>query len=322
MDEEQSKVIDGTARARQWRGSRKKPRADGEATESRSDAPRTIASSLLVPAEMLPGGAPPLDADTSRVDATQPRGEVTEPAAGVSDDTESGNEKHPNPFLAAEAAVDGRGGHRSRRSPVRGIAAVSAMLVGYRDGRRVHHRQQRHRLTSRSRVRLRVSPARAAVPLAVCISAGVVIGLVILSKPKTTSVGHSAGSASRASSSLALLRPGLPESAGTAVARLRLTGHSPTRHPTRARHHRAVVSRPAHRAATPRPSPVQYAPHHSAPASTAAASSGYCELRLVCGATSPAGRPTRGANLKRQRSAPSQAFGASGALGPGSSPSG
>src|SRR5260370_41714785 len=64
MDEEQGKVIDGTARARQWRGSRPKSSADTDGTEAHSDAPKGIAASLLVPAEMLAGPpTPPASGD-------------------------------------------------------------------------------------------------------------------------------------------------------------------------------------------------------------------------------------------------------------------
>jgi hypothetical protein len=57
MDEEQGNVIDGTARARQWRGSRRQSRASSGRDELRSDAPKSIAASLLVPADLVAPGA-------------------------------------------------------------------------------------------------------------------------------------------------------------------------------------------------------------------------------------------------------------------------
>jgi hypothetical protein len=54
MDDQQENVIDELARARQWRRSRSKPaHPTSEAAEARSDAPKSIADSLLVPAKML-----------------------------------------------------------------------------------------------------------------------------------------------------------------------------------------------------------------------------------------------------------------------------
>ena len=54
MDDQNGHVIDGTARARQWRRSRSEAPAGDEADgRPRSDAPKNIAGSLLVPAEML-----------------------------------------------------------------------------------------------------------------------------------------------------------------------------------------------------------------------------------------------------------------------------
>src|SRR5689334_1002256 len=54
MDDQNGHVIDGTARARQWRRSRSEAHAGDEAEGGpRSDAPKSIAGSLLVPAGML-----------------------------------------------------------------------------------------------------------------------------------------------------------------------------------------------------------------------------------------------------------------------------
>jgi hypothetical protein len=56
MDDKPGNVIDGTARARQWRRSRSKARADENGSaDIRSDAPKSFASSLLVPADMVHG---------------------------------------------------------------------------------------------------------------------------------------------------------------------------------------------------------------------------------------------------------------------------
>lgn len=83
MDDESGKLIDGTARARQWRRSRSgSARADGP--ETRSAAPKSIAASLLVPAEML--------------------GPATSPGTEAHHLATATNEvSHINPFLVPEA---------------------------------------------------------------------------------------------------------------------------------------------------------------------------------------------------------------------------
>ena len=58
MEDQSGKLIDGTARARHWRGARPRS-ADEDGVETRSEAPKSIASSLLVPAEMLDPVVPP-----------------------------------------------------------------------------------------------------------------------------------------------------------------------------------------------------------------------------------------------------------------------
>lgn len=99
MDEEQGNVIDGTTRARQWRSSARKPAED--ASELRADAPKSIASSLLVPAGMLDAtAAPPAQDGASRPDETSPRS-----VAAGSGNGAAGGANH-NLFLAADAAVE------------------------------------------------------------------------------------------------------------------------------------------------------------------------------------------------------------------------
>ena len=59
MEREPENVIDGTARAHQWRRSPSTTVDDGpDGAEARSDAPKSIAGSLLVPVELLTEAAP------------------------------------------------------------------------------------------------------------------------------------------------------------------------------------------------------------------------------------------------------------------------
>src|SRR5947209_6317637 len=106
MDDQNGNVIDGTERARQWRRSRSKAdRAGDPASEARSAAPKSIASSLLVPAEMLEGAlaAPPAGvkspSDKRSAEPPVAEGEALA-AAGVA---VGGDDR--NLFLSPDAAV-------------------------------------------------------------------------------------------------------------------------------------------------------------------------------------------------------------------------
>jgi hypothetical protein len=75
MDEEQRKVIDGTARARQWRRSRQQPSApDGD--RPHSEAPKRIAASLLVPSNILDGATPARGVTASHGKQKRPGGDL------------------------------------------------------------------------------------------------------------------------------------------------------------------------------------------------------------------------------------------------------
>jgi hypothetical protein len=122
MDDQHGNVIDGTERARQWRRSRPKPGTAAKSTEARADAPKSIAGSLLVPAEMLSSAIPPDEdlkgREQGRAAAPLPRANA---GAGERESPETG--VHQNPFLVPEAA---RVEHRSRSARRRMIAALLA----------------------------------------------------------------------------------------------------------------------------------------------------------------------------------------------------
>ena len=142
MDDQHGNVIDGTERARQWRRSRTKSGTAAESTETRADAPKSIAGSLLVPAEMLSSAIPPdqhLNGnEQDRAAAPLPRanagaGEPASPEPGV----------HQNPFLVPEAA---RVEHRSRSTRRRMIAALLASARGLISAHRRSSRPLRRRV--------------------------------------------------------------------------------------------------------------------------------------------------------------------------------
>ena len=101
MDDQRGNVIDGTERARQWRRSRVKTGSPPESSEARSDAPKSLAGSLLVPAEMLP---PPVPREAAGGNG---RGSATPPPRadqGANGRPPARDDVHQNPFLVPEAA--------------------------------------------------------------------------------------------------------------------------------------------------------------------------------------------------------------------------
>ena len=102
MDDQQENVFDVTARARQWRRSRPPAPSGKDAEGPRSDAPKSIAGSLLVPAEMLAGSLPADQPAAENEQAALPRGTAT-----AVDGTSAAERSRQNPFLVppAESAV-------------------------------------------------------------------------------------------------------------------------------------------------------------------------------------------------------------------------
>ncbi len=133
MDDEQGNVIDGRARARHWRGSPAKTAPQGaDDTVARSEAPKSIAGSLLVPAEMLPVSEPAAPAP-----AAEPE-RAGEDAASALRERPGAQDIDQNPFLLAGACAEtGRRRHRrlgAWERPRPGgrvlLACLAALLVG------------------------------------------------------------------------------------------------------------------------------------------------------------------------------------------------
>ncbi len=139
MDEESGKVIDGTARAREWRRPRPKSTPDADGVQPHSEAPKSIAASLLVPDEM-PGmdipSAASADLDDRPADGANTLSRnITRPSAPAAED-----EDHVNLFLthgAVEADPrEPRGAYRQLlRAPISRCAEhlVAALRIADRD---------------------------------------------------------------------------------------------------------------------------------------------------------------------------------------------
>ena len=114
MDEESGKVIDGTARARHWRGSQPRSITEADGPVVHSEAPKSIASSLLVPSAMLEDELRP----PRRDEYADGDGRAGWPSAKRTD----GDPTDRNIFKSREAAV--------AASPRRPSAETSTLAVG------------------------------------------------------------------------------------------------------------------------------------------------------------------------------------------------
>ena len=103
MDDQRKNVIDGTARAQQWRRARPKTAHD----EARSNAPTSIASSLLVPGE---ADLEPAIADHSLAASVDPSTAQPTNDASSTDGART-SARHENPFLSSEPAPAARQPH-------------------------------------------------------------------------------------------------------------------------------------------------------------------------------------------------------------------
>jgi hypothetical protein len=104
MSEQQGKVIDGTARASHWRRSSPSSTPDADASPGHSEAPKNIASSLLVPAHMLLDGTA-ATASIGTEDGAPGEGSGEHPAGLVAGTPGTAEGLHVNLFLAAERAA-------------------------------------------------------------------------------------------------------------------------------------------------------------------------------------------------------------------------
>jgi hypothetical protein len=137
MDDQQGNVFDfdGTAPPRQRRRRPSRPRSEPDAAESRSEAPKSIASSIFVPGQ--------------RLDPTCKR------AAETSNGASGEGPRRRNPFVtvAADSAVT----PRDRRARARAITALIARPVHAFNPRPLAIRLQQRRFGSSHSRRLRVA---------------------------------------------------------------------------------------------------------------------------------------------------------------------
>jgi hypothetical protein len=329
MDDQQGQFIDGTARAQQWRRSRSQAaRTDEDAPAARSDAPKSFAGSLLVPADMLGETGPPEHPDDggahhedTEPSTSAPTGEPQ--TAGAS----AGPVVQPNPFLVAGAAAARAARHRSRPGHTRAIIGWANTFRARQAWSRAGRPPAGRRAVWRA--------VRFAGVVSVVLASGAVALTVLMrrSSPTNTPPAHIEALGASVTSSNPLETRPLPAAETTHVARQRPADaqRSHRVRSVRARHSSHTHRRSRSSARKPTPARVHYQPPASsapdvpasAPQTTGATNSVSSQPSApTTNNVAPSSPP---ASTDRSTSSSSQhqpVFGANGSLGPGSSPDG
>ncbi len=304
MDDQQGNVFDGTARSREWRRRRLNARSQADAAEPRSEAPKSIAGSLLVPAEMLSGRLPTDQPATNGTEqAALPRGR------SIAVDGAPGAERaRQNPFLVppAENAVPPSRLDLWRESTARLVGSVAWMRLHLSSAALWGPRAiARHLSGAPHLVRGLALAAFAAIPIAV----------VIASQAGTR---HSPSEHNVRAAGL-LGAPGTDAlSASSNPLVQRAAQHERARHHVRRIHPRgtARVHRRSHPASKPA---VVVARYTQSPSSTASYTpSSTSSSYAGSGSTPVSSQSTGGGTTSSSSSGSSRpAFGENGILGPG-----
>ena len=317
MDDKSGNVIDGTARARQWRRSRSKARSEENGgTDIRSDAPKSFASSLLVPADMVHGVLGPAAEQQSALgDGLD--GEHDETDAGAPNPTVGPPERR-NPFLAPEAAVVGATDPEKRRSWWRQITALIARLASRA------FTSRRHR---RARPVASANPSARPAERGPRIAGALALGAVIAAAAVLVTQNHDGPVTARSSRSAQTL---------ASLDRLRGIVLSVARPPVEPRQRLPSHPAPRRRAARHRPSHAHR--HTTTPVSTTAvvasdapspttatSSAGTPNAPVQAGSSSsaasaPPSASARSSTPTTTKHTPARAFGVGGVLGPGLPP--
>jgi hypothetical protein len=323
MDDQQGELIDGTARASQWRRSRSKAaRPSDESAQARSDAPKSIAASLLVPADMLPAAFPydgPVDGDQqSGASERAPDPEPANPERASSEDT-----RHQNPFLVAEAAAGATAGQGARPAHRRLTAALLTRAAGVMKARRASDRAPRGLVAKHRR---RLGAVRLTGPgLLVLAVAAIAVTAVMLTQSEPTHPSFAAVRGDRSATVRNPLESGPFAAKANPAGQPRPTREQVSRRARRVRAHRVSVrhtrARPASKAASV---PARYTPRASSGGTPApaAATPSYASSSSTAAPAQPAApagtSAATSASSNATRSRP--AFGQDGILGPGHSP--
>lgn len=318
MDDQNGNVIDGTERARQWRRSRSNAdRACDPGGEARSEAPKSIASSLLVPADMVDGALEQSGRQTTEVRQPGPNGNGAENGGLLLTDPPADSTGHHNLFLSPDAAVIDQG---RRRSGGRSRATLLAELVVGVPGR--VGRLWVALLARAPRPRTPVTGRGRTAALALClVTVTAAVGAVIAAEP--THTARRSGLSAANAAPFDRIKSVLLSSVANALAADQATHSARAAHPV-GRHpatHRESRSRTP--SSTTKPSPSTTTNYTAASSGRNTASTSGSSAESGSASTAPSGATSSpAAQSARTGSAPTTAFGTSGALGPGSSPNG
>lgn len=321
MDDQQGNLIDGTARARQWRRSRSKAGGAGDpGGEARSEAPKRIASSLLVPADMVDGTLEPASGGlASGLGEPGLNGEVAD-GGGLSLTDPSANSASSNVFLSPDAAVIDQARQRSYGWSK---AARLAELVASAPGR-VMRLWVTPLAKAPRRTTLVTGRGRTAAVALCLVSVTVVVAAVIAAQPTHTRGRSRLDQSATSAAPFDRIKSVLLSSVASAMAADHAippahSSHPVRRHPAIRRESRSRTPSSTTKLSPP-PTTTSYAASSSggSTASTSAGSgdSGATSTTPSGATSSPVAQPATAGN------GPTTAFGASGALGPGSSPNG
>jgi hypothetical protein len=291
-----------------------------EGAEPRSDAPKSIAASLMVPADML-AAALPSDGHHNRHDERRGTERSPHPGSDAPDEASFDDALHQNPFLIPEAVHAARGSDGARPARRRvtpallmlWVGAIDALRSGARQGLVGVHRQRRRGVR------------RTAVMLAFAAAA---IALTAAIRTQSDPMHSSAAQAGRTGGSASTANPleSGPFAAQVNPSRHRLsTRKHAVNRPRRTRAHRLsdrhTKARPASRTPTV---PARYTPRESTAGSPppASATRSYASSGSTSAPVQPAASaggsvtPSGGSGSTDNR----PAFGENGILGPGHSP--
>jgi hypothetical protein len=213
VQDDRGNLIDGTSRARErarpWLGARPKPQSEEETAGSRSEAPKNLAASLLVPADMV---------DTTAAPAT-PENLIGDPGGlgrGVPpqrtlDEDANGRGTAENLFLAPDAAVATDAdwtrspGHRRIAGLLGRMTAAAADAI-----RRMRPRREARTGGARrwpQAVRVRRAPAAALGAIVAIAAAAAVVALTEAgsSAPSRSAAAHTGSGSLERLGSAALL---------------------------------------------------------------------------------------------------------------------
>jgi len=312
MDDQHGHVIDGTARARQWRRSKPKAGSGPDALEVRSDAPKSIAGSLLVPADMLPAA---FAQDECRNENPQGQAAPPPPRAHADPGTPASAETgvHQNPFLVPDAA---RVEHRSRSTRRRILAVLLATPRGLISARRGSSRALRRRVAMPrwlGELHLTRLPALAALTCAV------VVAVVIATRPNAAHPSFASGLG--AAGQLTVSESGSLAAASNPFAQ-RTAAHDRAAS-QRVRRVRARRRVDMHRRSRPVRKPTVVAARYTPPSGAgssapSSATSSYAVSTPTAASSQPAPSSGGGTTTSSSSSGSSRpAFGENGTLGPG-----